>query len=164
VAYNIIERGVELEILPQAIAEDIAITVYRPLCQGLLTGKYRWGQPLPDDSRGQTSAQIITWLSQHGASVDRFIRFAEQRNMSPVQLAIAWVRYSPAVTSPIIGVSSLAQLQTSIDAFQFDLSSQDYTELTYIFNTEVKEEGAQRFPGLRYNFPALRRDLNLLGE
>ena len=68
------------------------------------------------------------------------------------------------MTSPIIGVSSLAQLQTSIDAFQYNLSPEDYVELTYIFDTEVKEEGAQRFPGLRYNFSALRRDLNLLGE
>ena len=162
VAYNIVERGIEVEILPQAVAERIAITAYRPLVQGLLSGKYHWGQPLPDDSRGQTSSQIITWLSQYGASVERFIRFAQERGITPVQLAIAWVRYSPAITSPIVGVSSLSQLQTSIDAFGYDLSDQDYADLTDLFDTEVKEEGLQRFPGLRYNFPRLRRDLHLL--
>jgi aryl-alcohol dehydrogenase-like predicted oxidoreductase len=164
IAYNIVERGVEVEILPQAVAEQIAITAYRPLAQGLLTGKYRWGQPLPENTRGQTSAQIITWLSQYGESVDRFIRFAEERGISPVQLATAWVRHSPAVTSPIVGVSSLSQLQASIDAFSYDLSDADYAALTAIFDTEVKEEGLQRFPGLKYNFPRLRRNLHLLGE
>ena len=164
IAYNIVERGVEVEILPQAVAEQIAITAYRPLAQGLLTGKYRWGQPLPENTRGQTSAQIITWLSQYGESVDRFIHFAEERGISPVQLATAWVRHSPAVTSPIVGVSSLSQLQASIDAFSYDLSDADYAAVTAIFNTEVKEEGLQRFPGLKYNFPRLRRNLALLGE
>lgn len=162
IAYNIIERGVEVEILPQAMAEQIAITAYRPLVQGLLTGKYRWGQPLPDNTRGQTSSQIITWLSQYGESVDRFIRFAEARGVSPLTLAIAWVRHSPAVTAPIIGVSSLRQFEETLAAFDYTLSAEEYAELTYLFDTEVKEEGLQRFPGLRYNFPRLRRNLTLL--
>lgn len=162
IAYNIIERGVEVEILPQAMAEQVAITAYRPLVQGLLTGKYRWGQPLPDNTRGQTSSQIITWLSQYGESVDRFIRFADARGVSPLTLAIAWVRHSPAVTAPIIGISSLRQFEETLAAFDYTLSAEEYAELTYLFDTEVKEEGLQRFPGLRYNFPRLRRNLTLL--
>ncbi len=162
VAYNIIERGVEVEILPQAVAERVAITAYRPLVQGLLTGKYRPGQPLPVDSRGQTSSQLVTWLAQYGEGVERFIGFAAERGIHPAQLAIAWVRYSPAITSPVVGVSSLSQLQTSVDAFDFDLTAADYEKVTYMFDTAVKEEGLQRFPGLRKNFPRLRRDLNLI--
>lgn len=163
IAYNIIERGVEVEILPQAASEQIAITAYRPLVQGLLTGKYRWGQPLPENTRGQTSAQIITWLSQFGEGLERFIAFAEARNISPVTLAVAWVRHNAAVTAPIIGVSSLAQFEESLDAFRYTLSDEEYAEVTYFFDTEVKEEGLQRFPGLRYNFPRLRRNPHLLG-
>jgi len=163
-AYNIIERGVEVEILPQAVAEKLAITAYRPLAQGLLTGKYRWGQPLPENTRGQSSAQIITWLSQYGEGVERFVRFAEHRGISPVDVAIAWVRHSPAVTAPIVGVSSAAQFEASLSAFEVDLSDEEYQEVSYCFDTEVKEEGLQRFPGLKYNFPRLRRNLELLGE
>ncbi len=55
VAYNIMERGVEVEILPQAVAENVAISAYRPLAMGLLTGKYRNVSAIPDDSRGATS-------------------------------------------------------------------------------------------------------------
>ena len=145
------------------LADKVAITAYRALAQGLLTGKYRHGQPLPDNSRGESSAQIITWLSQHGEAVEHYLRFAEIRGIHPVQLALAWVRYSPAITSPIVGVSSLAQLQTSIDAFDVNLTADEYDELTFLFDTEVKEEGLQRFPGLKYNFPRLRRNLGLLG-
>lgn len=164
VAYNIIERGVEVEIFPQAVAEKIAITAYRSLIQGLLTGKYRWGQPLPANTRGQTSPHIITWLSQYGESVDRFIAFAEARGITPTTLAIAWVRHAAAITAPIIGVSSLPQLEEALESFDYELSDEDYKEVTYLFDTEVREEGFNRFPGLKYNFPRLRRNLNLMGE
>ena len=127
-----------------------------------MTGKYRWGQPLPANTRGQTSAQIITWLSKYGESVDRFIAFAQARGISPTTLAIAWVRHARPITAPIIGVSSLPQLEEALESFDYDLSDEDYKQVTYLFDTEPKEEGLQRFPGLRYNFSRLRRNLNLL--
>jgi aryl-alcohol dehydrogenase-like predicted oxidoreductase len=164
VAYNLIERGVEVEILPQALADGLAITAYRPLAIGLLAGKYHAGRPLPTDSRGQTDPRVITWLSQHGESVDRFNQFAAQRGVHPAQLAVAWVRYSPAVTSPIVGVTSLPQLETAMAAFELDLAASEYEEITRMFDTEVKEEGLQRFPGLNYNFPRLRRALDLIAR
>jgi len=164
IAYNIIERGVEVEIFPQALAEKIALTAYRSLIQGLLTGKYRWGQPLPANTRGQTSAQIITWLSKYGESVDRFIAFAEARGITPTTLAIAWVRHARPITAPIIGVSSLPQLEEALGSFDYALSDEDYKQVTYLFDTEVQEEGFQRFPGLKYNFSRLRRNLNLVKE
>jgi aryl-alcohol dehydrogenase-like predicted oxidoreductase len=163
VAYNLIERGVEIEILPQAVAENVIITAYRPLVVGLLSGKYTPGKPLPENSRGQTSSQLITWLSQYGEGLDRYLDFALKRGIHPAQLAIAWVRHSPAVTAPIVGVSSLSQLETAVAAFDFDLCPEEYDEVTNMFDTAPKEEGLQLFPGLRRNFPRLRRNLNLLG-
>jgi aryl-alcohol dehydrogenase-like predicted oxidoreductase len=163
-AYNIIERGNEVEIFPLAVAEKIAITTYRTLIQGLLTGKYGWGKPLPENTRGQSSPQVITWLSQYGEGVDRFVNFAKQRGITPTTLAVAWTRYSPAVTAPIIGVSTLPQFEETLQSFDYDLNAEDYAEVTSFFNTEMREEGFQRFPGMKYNFPRLRRDLNLLQE
>ena len=162
VAYNLIERGVEVEILPQAMVERIAITAYRPLAVGLLSGKYKPGQALPGNSRGQTSPQVVTWLSQHGEGIERFNRFAAKRDVHPVQVALAWIRYSPAVTAPVVGVSSLSQLHTAMAAFDFDLSADEYEKVTSMFDTAVKEEGFQRFPGLKNNFPRLRRNLSLI--
>ncbi len=161
IAYNPIERGVEIEILPQALAQNIAITVYRPLVAGLLAGKYKSGQPLPADSRVQTDTRLLTWLAQYGDQVDQFNRLAQTRGLHPAQLAIAWARFSPAVTNPIVGASSLRQLETTVAAFEFELSADEHEAITQLFGAEVWEEGLQRFPGLRYNFPRLRRNLNL---
>ena len=162
VAYNMIERGVEVEILPQALTEQIAITVYRPLAIGLLAGKYSTTTPMPAETRGKTDSRVITWLSQHGPSIDRFNRFAKERGIHPANLATAWVRYSEAVTCPIVGVSSLGQLEQTLHASEVHLDAEDYAALTDMFNTEVKEESLQLFPGLKYNFPRLRRNLHLV--
>ena len=91
-----------------------------------------------------------------------FIAFAQARGISPTTLAIAWVRHARPITAPIIGVSSLPQLEEALESFDYDLSDEDYKQVTYLFDTEPKEEGLQRFPGLRYNFSRLRRNLNLL--
>jgi aryl-alcohol dehydrogenase-like predicted oxidoreductase len=161
VAYNLIERGIEVEILPQALLEGIAITAYRPLAIGLLTGRYRPGTPLDAAGRGALDSRVITWLSQHGGAVERFIDFASALGVEPAQLAIAWVNYSPAITAPIAGVSSVNQLASSLKGFEIRLSETEYRAVSQIFDTEVKEEGLQLFPGLKYNFPRLRRKLFL---
>jgi aryl-alcohol dehydrogenase-like predicted oxidoreductase len=163
VPYNLFERGVEVEILPQALAEKIAITSFRALGVGLLSGKYSPSSPMPAGVRGTTDSRVITWLSQHGASVDRLNTFAAERAIPTAHVAIAWVRYSAAVTCPIVGVSSLHQVEETIHAFEINLTAEDYARVTDMFNTEVKEEGQQLFPGLKYNFPRLRRNLHLVG-
>ncbi len=156
IPYNPIERGVEVEVLPQAKAENVAITVYRPLVFGLLAGKYQPGVALPEDSRGQTDARIPRWLEKYGDGIARFNQFAAERNLHPAQLAVAWLRHSPAVTCPIIGVSSARQLQASLTAFEVNLSDEEYNTLTSFFDTAMKEEAGGAFAGLR-------RDVNLVG-
>ena len=155
IPYNLIERGAEVEILPQAATEQVAITTYRPLVMGILAGKYKVGEPIPADSRGQGDERIPAWLDKHDESIKRFNQFAAGRGLHPAQLAIGWVRYSPAVTCPVVGVSSLSQLQATIAAFDFDLTADEYAEVTGFFDTEVKEEAGGRFP-------ELRRALNLV--
>jgi len=117
---------------------------------------------MPADGRVLTDARLLTWLALHGDSVDRFNKLAARKGVHPAQLGHAWVRYSPGVTTPIVGVSSLRQLESSLGAFALELSPEEYETITGLFETEVKEEGFQRFPGLKYNFPRLRRNLNLI--
>jgi 1-deoxyxylulose-5-phosphate synthase len=161
VAYNLIERGVEVEILPQALLEEIAITAYRPLAMGLLTGRLLPGMPMDAAARGATDSRVLTWLSQHGRSVERFVAYARRRGVEPAQLAAAWVMHNAAVTQPILGVSSLAQLESGACVAEVKLAEEERQEITELFQTEVSEEGLQRFPGTRYNFPRLRRNLTL---
>lgn len=163
IAYNLIERGVEIEVLPQAYAERIAVTAYRPLCMGVLTGKYQAGRPLPAGSRGIGDTRVATWVSQHGDTLERFGDYCAGERLVPAQAAVSWVRRSRGVTSPIVGVSSQEQLDTALAAFEFDLGDEQYREITAIFaGTEVFEEGLQRFPGTTYNYPRLRREIELV--
>ena len=155
IPYNLIERGAEVEVIPQAVAEKVAITTYRSLALGLLTGKYQPGQPIPEDSRGTSDKRVPEWLGKYGGAISGFYQFAADRNLHPAQLAVAWVRHSPGVAAPIVGVSSERQLQASIDAFDVTLSADEYAELTGMFDTAVKEESGG-------NFAPLRRALNLV--
>lgn len=61
---------------------------------------------MPAEARGTTDARVITWLSQHGRSIDRFNRLTREKGLHPANLATAWVRYSDGITCPIVGVSS----------------------------------------------------------
>ena len=164
VAYNLFERGIEVEILPQAVAEGIAVTAYRPIAEGVLAGRYQVGGSFPTGARGESSGPVITWLAQHGASIERFNQYAAELGVAPASLALAWLRYSPGVTAVIVGASKLSQLGDSFAGFEFDMTERQYAEVTALFDTEVKEEGLQRFPGRKYNFPRLRRSLQLLDE
>lgn len=155
VPYNLLERGIEVEVLPQALTENIAITTYRALLAGLLAGKYTAGQPLPADVRGQTDPRIPNWLEKYGDGVERLKQFAAQRGVPTAHVATAWVSSKPGVTCPIIGVSSLEQVNTAIDGFEFALTPAEADEITLYFDTAVKEETGGKFP-------ELRRELHLL--
>lgn len=156
VPYNLIERGVEIEILPQAQALGIALGTYRPLCLGLLTGKYRSNTILPADSRVQRNQQARLMLDRYGLSLDRLADLAEVWGYIPVQLAIAWVRYAPAVTSPVIGASSLGQLEMALGGFEFDLTEDQYLEVTQLFDAALYEESAGQFAQRRRMFNMLQ--------
>lgn len=149
VPYNLIERGVEVEVLPQSQLKTIAITTYRPLSMGLLTGTYHPEKTIPQNSRAETDVRIINWLHRYSKGIIKLINFAGELHVSPAELAISWIRYSPAVTCPIVGVSSLNQLESCLKAFDLDLTRDQYLQITQFFDTEVKEESGGEYKRLR---------------
>jgi aryl-alcohol dehydrogenase-like predicted oxidoreductase len=150
--YNLLERGIEVEVLPQAVAEAIAVTTYRPLVAGLLAGRYRPGHAPPADTRSQTDPRIGGWLDRYGEGIGRLQAMAAEIGVSPGHLATAWVVGAPGVTAPIVGVSSLAQLNSAIDGIHLTLSEDQREVLSSFFDTAVKEEAGGRFPALRRSF------------
>jgi len=149
IPYNLIERGVEVEVLPQAAADKIATMAYRPLLLGILAGKYTTSGPVPEDSRGADDQRIPEWVARYSDGLDAFGAFAAARDLHPAQLAVSWLRYSPGVSTPIVGVSSEKQLHASIAAFDFDLTDDEYAEVTGMFDTAVKEVAGGNFANLR---------------
>ena len=99
--YNLLKRQAEVEILPQAQAENLAVIPYSPLGGGLLTGKYS-PSAKPDAGRIVDNKMYATrYGAPHNFEVaERFVALAEARGLHPASLAIAWVASHPAVTAP----------------------------------------------------------------
>lgn len=126
--YNLVKRQAEVEILPMAQSEKLAVFPYSPMAGGLLSGKY--GQ-----SAEQGSGRIADWplyaARYRGAFevAERFAAFARERGYPPAALAVAWVASHPGVTAPLIGARSLAQLEGSLAALDIDMTPELRAEI-----------------------------------
>ncbi len=129
--YNLAKRQAEVELLPLAQAENLAVVPYGPLGGGLLTGKYGVGRK-PEAGRlvdvGFYSKRYS--LDQYYETADRFAAHAKQRGVSPATLGVAWVMTHPAVTAPIIGARNLEQLEASLAAAKLEMTPEWREEIT----------------------------------
>jgi aryl-alcohol dehydrogenase-like predicted oxidoreductase len=118
--YSMLVREPEAEVFPLCAAEGIGQIVWSPLAQGVLTGKYRPGQPVPADSRAASGAMggfIQRRLDARTlAGVQRLRPIAEELGLSMAQLALAWVLRRPEVSSAIIGASRPEQVEENARA------------------------------------------------
>jgi aryl-alcohol dehydrogenase-like predicted oxidoreductase len=123
--YNLVDRGdFERELEPLCLAHGIGVIPYSPLAKGFLTGKYRRDGPLPDSIRAGGVRQ--RYMHERGwAILDAVVQVAQQRDASPAQVALAWLLQRPAVAAPIVGASSITQLQDTMGATELDLSAHD---------------------------------------
>jgi aryl-alcohol dehydrogenase-like predicted oxidoreductase len=150
--YSLLERGIETELLPQAVAEGTAITTYRVLGAGLLAGKYHPDQTIPVDARGNNDPRIRAWLAAHGDGVAKLQTMASEMRVSPGHLATAWVYGQRGVTTPIVGVSSLSQFKSALDGFQLVLTTEQRDALSSFFELCLPEETDKKFPAVRRSF------------
>ena len=123
VEYSLLQRGVEREVVPAAQELGVGLLPWSPLGRGVLTGKYRNGAPA--DSRG-ASAHLKGFVEPYlddaaGSVVDAVLTAADGLGVSPVAVALAWVRDRPGVVAPIVGARTAAQLQAALAAEQVEL-------------------------------------------
>lgn len=149
--YNLIERGLEVEILPMASALGIGITVYRPLAIGVLTGKYA-DADASKGARGESDDRPLNWHTKYAAAVKKLVAFAKQHDVTAADVANAWVAAHPSVTSVIVGVSSEKQLEANLAHADFTLTPEQRKEVTGFFPTEIFEEAGGKFPEWRRSF------------
>lgn len=111
--YSLLNRFIEDEIVPCAENLGIGILAWSPLGRGVLTGKYRKG--VPSDSRGATphfANFIEPYLDDRATRiVESVVVAAQGLGYSPLEVALAWVRDAPSVTSAIVGARTGAQLR-----------------------------------------------------
>jgi aryl-alcohol dehydrogenase-like predicted oxidoreductase len=118
--YSLLSRRVETEVIPLCAANGITQIVFSPLAQGVLTGKYRRGEPAPADSRA--ASERMGWSIDRYvrddvlAAVDRLRPIADGLGITLAQLALAWVLRQPNVSAAIIGATRPEQVQENARA------------------------------------------------
>ena len=120
--YNMIERYIEHEIMGTCRKYGIGITSFSPLAQGLLTGKYKKGQPYPEGSRAthQADKQINNLLTDDNlAIVDELTKVANDLGTNVSILSMAWILQHSEISCVIAGASNSSQLENNIKASGF---------------------------------------------
>jgi aryl-alcohol dehydrogenase-like predicted oxidoreductase len=123
VEYSLLERGVEREVLPACAALGLGVLPWSPLGRGVLTGKYRGG--VPADSRAASphfKLFVEPYLDGRGASiVEAVVTAATGLGVSPLEVALAWVRDRPGVVAPVLGARTVGQLLGALQSEKVEL-------------------------------------------
>jgi aryl-alcohol dehydrogenase-like predicted oxidoreductase len=131
VHYTLQAREAEYELVPASIDQGLGILVWSPLAAGLLSGKYRRGQAAPEQSRllaGWDEPPVRDQEKLYDI-VEVIIEVAKDRGASPAQVALAWLRDRPAVSSLIIGARTDEQLADNLGAADLELTIQERARL-----------------------------------
>ncbi|NQT52642.1 aldo/keto reductase [bacterium] len=124
--YNILDRVVENETVPFCQRFNIATMLYGPLDRGILTGKYRRGEPMPEGSWLERYARGQEKLTDELFDIlDQLEAIASGYGIRLNQLAIAWLLARPAVTSIIMGGSQPEHFEQLFDACDITLAPED---------------------------------------
>jgi len=123
--YSLLHRVPEREVIPLCAANGISQVVWSPLAQGVLTGKYRPGEPPPPDTRATSDEMggfIGRWLRDDVLeAVQRLRPIADGLGITLPQLALAWVLREPNVASAIVGASRPEQVDANVAASGVEL-------------------------------------------
>ena len=131
--YSLLTRDVEQELVPACLEHGVGILPYFPLESGLLSGKYRKGQPLPEGSRFAKWRGGGTFASDtRYATVEKLQDYGNSRGRSVLDLAIGWLAAQPAVTSVIAGVTRPEQLAQNVAAGSWDPSPEQLAAIRAI--------------------------------
>jgi aryl-alcohol dehydrogenase-like predicted oxidoreductase len=121
--YSLLNRNVELEVLDAAQECGVGFLAWAPLARGVLTGKYRKG--VPSDSRGAAphfAKHIEPYLDSRSARIVEAVTVAaDGLGYSPLEVALAWVRDAPGVTTALIGARTGAQLRGVLKSEEISL-------------------------------------------
>jgi len=129
-SYSLVSRSVDGDLAETLFREQMSLLAYSPLAGGLLTGKYRGGAK-PEGARFTRFDNFGVRFRRAGVAdaVDTYLGIAHQRGLTPVQLALGWLRSRWFVGSIIVSATSVAQLDESIAAAQVELDRETLAEI-----------------------------------
>ena len=135
--YNLIYREEEREMNPYCAKTGVALMPWSPLARGILAGSYKGGFDAGSTDRSKGGDRQRTEGLYRGrndfAIADRVIEVAEKYGRKPAQIAVAWLLSKPEVTSPVVGVSKIEQLEQLVEAAEIELDAADVAYLEELY-------------------------------
>jgi aryl-alcohol dehydrogenase-like predicted oxidoreductase len=157
IEYSLLERTVEGELIPMALAMGLGVTPWGPLRSGVLSGKYSRGN-MTAASPGRAAWVARNDNEQVFGVLDVVAAVAARRGTTPPRVALAWLCSRPGVDAPIVGARTLEQLKDNLASLELQLTSEDVAELDRAtqprlnFPTEfLKAATAQTYADLTVN-------------
>ncbi|HCG00202.1 MAG TPA: aldo/keto reductase, partial [Chloroflexi bacterium] len=132
--YNLLNRDAEREVVPACERFDIGILPFFPLASGMLTGKYHRNEEPPEGTRlaGSPRARERYFSDAGWDKVQKLTDFAEQRDLSLLQIAIGWLAAQPQISSVIAGATKPEQVEANVRAAEWVPSEEDLAEIDRI--------------------------------
>ena len=146
--YNMLWRVIESEVVPLCEREGLGQIVWSPIAQGVLTGKYKPGQPPPAGSRAtdeKSGANFVRRLLDDQTLLERVQQLpplAAEAGLTPAQLAVAWVLQNPNVSAAIIGASRPEQVRDNAKAAGVRLDAELMRRVDEILGDSVQRDPA----------------------
>ncbi|HUG92383.1 MAG TPA: aldo/keto reductase [Planctomycetaceae bacterium] len=126
--YNIVNRDVEVELLPACREHGIGVVSYSPLARGILTGKYRPGEAFPEGSRASRNDKRRREAELREESLrvsQQLVAHCVRKGCTPSQFALAWVLANPILTSVIIGPRTMEQYADNVGCLGVQVTADD---------------------------------------
>jgi aryl-alcohol dehydrogenase-like predicted oxidoreductase len=128
--YSLLRREAEEELLPTCERLGLGVLPYFPLASGLLTGKYKRGEPRPQGTRLSDRDEVFT--DEKWDRIEALERFAEDRGLSLLQVAIGGLAAQPAIGSVIAGATKPEQVRANVTAGEWEPTGDDLAALRAI--------------------------------
>jgi len=126
--YNIVNRDIEVELLPLCQEYQVGVVSYSPLARGILTGKYAPGQAAPDGSRASRNdvrMQQAEWRDASLTLSQSLAAYCADRQVAASQFALAWCMANPILTSVIIGPRTMEQFDDNLQSLEVAITEDD---------------------------------------
>jgi len=132
--YNLVYREEEREMMPLCRAEGVGVIPWSPLARGFLTGN-RTGEDRGGTTRAKSDdfAHSMYYQDADFQVVDRVVDLAGRRDVTPAQIALAWLLQQEGVTAPIIGASKMSHLEQAVAALEIELSEDECAYLEDLY-------------------------------
>ena len=131
--YNLLARDIERELVPCCLEFGVGVIPFFPLAAGVLTGKYKPGQPPPPETRGSQAQGFEARLKREALeTVQRLDAWARAHGHSAAELALAWLAAQPAVSTIIAGARRPEQVTANAKAAEWKLTPEELAEIDHV--------------------------------